>query len=398
MISGGGHPQVRHWSLTPMAQTDGEWPDLVTALNDLRMAVASRTNRLTIALLPSLVQLRRIELPSMRPLERRRVVSRQAARYLPGVREPQTANAEPLARTTPAPHLMAAAPTRLIEAVVRAAEQSGWQIATIVPAYAAWAVAAGKMRPHAREETGLVAVPVNGHVELLDLQDGQLTGVRRVFAASPDARYDRASAYEIDDPEMTAARYAPEATGPELLPERVYALRAADRRKSYTRGAIGIAALIVFAAVGVLAHARYTLGKIQQERASLGTNAQRAAAAEGKLASVSTPLTALSRLETRTVLWSQVLADLSDVLPASASITSLRGTGDSMIVSGTAARGAEVFERADGAKLIGNVQSSAPIRREVPQQGSPVDRFEFTARVPGAVPLYTTSKNRGKRP
>jgi Tfp pilus assembly protein PilN len=401
MVAGtGSRSQARHWSLAPMAPTDSEWVDLATALAELRTATAGRESRLAIALLPPLVQLRRIELPTMRPPERRRALSRQTAKYLPGVREPQFAMAEPLARTMPAPHLMVAAPARVIDAIVRAAEQGGWEVATIISAHTAWTAAAYEARPGLRTRTGHVVVPVNAHTEILEVQDGHLTGVRRVFSGAQDTQHDgvlHGETYTIDEPDVTAARFAPGVAGPELLPERVYALRAAAQRQSYTRAAISVAVLIVLAAVGVLAHARYTLRQIQKERASLGPNAQQAAAAQEKLTAVSTPLTALGRLETRTVLWSQVLADLSDVLPGSASISSLRGTGDSMIVSGTAARGAEVFERADGAKLISKIQSSAPIRREVPAEGSPVDRFEFTARVPSAVPLYTVSKGRGKR-
>src|SRR6476646_9435370 len=80
--------------------------DLGRALMELKERARLARARVTVALLPPLVELRRVTLPPLRESERRRVLARDVARYFIAVREPQVVGSEAL--------LAAAAPARLI--------------------------------------------------------------------------------------------------------------------------------------------------------------------------------------------------------------------------------------------------------------------------------------------
>jgi hypothetical protein len=388
-----GTVRSREWPLSPLGRTDAEWPALADALTELQTVVPHTSRSLAVALLPPLVHLRRVDLPKLRARELRSLLSRSAARYLPGMREPQTANGVALAQSSPTPYIMAAAATRLIDAIIRAVQGSGWTLTTIVPAHAAWTIAAQHEWPALNSQSGDVVVSIADHVEVLHLQNGRLTEVRHLRR---EAYSTERTAYTLDQPADTAATYAPDTPGPELLPEHVYVQRALTQRRMGTRVAIALAAATLLAAAGVLAHARYVLHQIVLQRATLAGQAAQASTAQGNIMALTTPLSALERIETKTVLWSQVIADLSEVLPPDASLLSLHGHGDSLAVAGTATHGASVFERVDGAKLIDDVQASAPIRRESKQDSASVDHFEFVARIPKTVPVYATKQPRGK--
>src|SRR5580704_6733423 len=135
------------WPLAPLGRTDAEWPSLVAALTELRKALPEKYRCLEVDLLPPLARVRRVELPKLRAAELSLVLSRNATRYLPNVREPHTAAGVALTRSSPTQYMMVAATTRLVEAIARAAQQSGWELATIVPAPVLWATAAPEKSP-----------------------------------------------------------------------------------------------------------------------------------------------------------------------------------------------------------------------------------------------------------
>ena len=394
----GADGRRREWVLAPLGRADADWPSLTSALAELREALPKGEHDVAVALLPPLVQVRRVELPTMRAHDRRLILSRSAGKYIPGVREPYIANGVALTKSSPAPHLIAAAAARLVEAVTRAVADSGWTLKTIVSAYDAWTTAGQKEWAALRDGGGDLLVPWNSHVELLQIEQGDLTGVRRVRADEVMAsRSSTASPYKLDHPTYAAAVAAAETDGIELLPERIYAGRTLERRRLSIWLGSAAAALLVLAAVAVLLHAQYVLHQVQAQREALAPQARRAAAAAGDLATVAGPLNALGRIETNAVRWSDVIADLTEVFPSDASLTSFRGHGDSLSLAGTAARGADVFEHLDGARLVDHVQSSGPIRREIKDGGQAVDRFQLVARLPGAAPLFSSKQPKGKR-
>src|SRR5215510_4798488 len=66
-----------------------EVTDLRQAFAELKKVAGLARARVTIALLPPLIDLRRVKLPPLRQEERRRVLARESGRYFVGVREPQ---------------------------------------------------------------------------------------------------------------------------------------------------------------------------------------------------------------------------------------------------------------------------------------------------------------------
>src|SRR5688500_18101962 len=70
------------WSrpLRPAPEGHG-WEDLGEGLAEMRQALAIRSGALHVALLPPLVQVRRLELPRLGEEELRRVLTRDAGRY-----------------------------------------------------------------------------------------------------------------------------------------------------------------------------------------------------------------------------------------------------------------------------------------------------------------------------
>lgn len=386
-LPGRGGVTTRTWALEPMPRGDDSWPALAAALAELRDLSSPPVRRLAVALLPPLAQMRRVELPALRSARLRLFLSRNAGRYFPMVSEPQLANGVALARSSPAPYLTASASARVIGAILRAAQESGLDVATIVPAHAAWVAAARRSWPRARETGGEVAVHVDRHVELLQVEQGRLIGTRRF-----SGRHAESAASVIDQPDAAAATYAGAARGPELLPESVYQTRAGVRRRWVIGGSGALAAGIVLAAAGALWQAHRTLDTVTRERATLRATVGDVTTAEQRLATVRAGLRAVQRIERDAPLWSDVIADVSDNLPQDAFLARLHVHGDSVAVDGSATHGAGVFERMSGAKLIDDVRAAGPIRHEAKRGAAAVDRFAFTARVPGAAPLYVQTR------
>src|SRR5204863_74448 len=82
--------------------------DLPRAFGELKTTTALSRASVTVALVPPLVELRRLSLPRLRDEERRRVLTRDAARYFVGAQEPQVIGTEVLPAAG-APVLAAAA-------------------------------------------------------------------------------------------------------------------------------------------------------------------------------------------------------------------------------------------------------------------------------------------------
>src|SRR5690606_38599852 len=155
----------------------------------------------------------------------------------------------------PEPVLAAAAPGALIDALYAAAEGAGWRVEGIVPAEAAWAVAAAAEHEALRKRAGDVAVPLEDRTEVLRVRAGRVLAVRRYpVGVAPRGEGDAAPLRIAGDatpeasPDLLAALFAARTHGPELAPERVHVERA--RRVRRTTGAVWAmaAALIVVAA------------------------------------------------------------------------------------------------------------------------------------------------------
>jgi hypothetical protein len=384
-----GRTVTREWELEPLVRTAQEWPSLATALSELRSAVPQSFKKIAIAVLPPLVQVRRVELPKLSGAPLRQLLSRNAVRYFPNVREPQIVGATMIKQTTPATYVAAAAPSRVVDVVVRTARELSWDVATVIPAHAAWTAAARRRWPAMRKTVNDIAVPVFTHFEVLQIEAGELISTRRFLPEDLSAEM---RVHTINQPEQTAAAAAPETDGPEILPEVEYVRRAMARRKLLTRSSIGVAAALVLIAAGVLLHARRQLNAVMEERATLRASVAQVMSVQNDIAALTGPISALQRIETNAPIWSEVFVDVSRNLPDDAYILNFRARNDSLSAEGLAARGAAVFEGMSGAVLIDSVRSAGPIRRQVRPGTKAMDQFTLAARVPNAAPLYASQR------
>lgn len=385
---GSGRTETKVWELEPYSRVAGDWPGLSTALQSLKTMVSSSTKSLTIALLPPVIQVRRIELPKVQGTALRMLLARNATKYFPTAREPFTVGANILSDQSPSPYLAAGMPARQLDVVLRTARTSLWEVDSVVPAHAAWTAAAMDRWPNLKSSSDHVAVPINNHFEVLEIDGGKLTGVRRYLKEEIPA-HQRANL--IESYAATAARFAPAAKvlGPEVLPEIEY-VRRAEKKKKILRlaGMVAAAALIVIAAV-YHTNAKKELKDVMAERAELRASVSQVMDGQTDIAVLSGPVSVLEKIETNSPIWSEVFVDFGGNLPNDAYITTFRGRGDSVSADAYAVKGAAVFEAMNGAKLIDSVRSTGPIRRQQNANSSkPLDQFTIAGQIPNAAPLF----------
>jgi hypothetical protein len=374
--------------LDPAGVSAGGWPELQEVLTELRERPGSAAGSLHVALLPPLVQARRIELPPLARAELRGVLTRDAARYFLGAREAQVVGVEPLEtrKGAASPVFAAAAPERLVQAVLSAAREAGWTVAAVVPAYAAWAAAAVASRPELRRGAGTAVVRAGALIEVVHLREGRPVLVRRFpGAADPGealARADDGAPVVQLDPDasaLLAARFAPRAPGPVLLPESVHAARRGSSRRLTASLVAAAAACLVVAAGLELWGAGRELAAVQARRGELRESVATVVRARGMVDGMSARFARLDALEAGTPRWSVVLSTLAHHLPADAHLTSVRAAGDSLLLEGKARRALGVMEALQKTPGIAQVRPVAPIRRELHESGPTVEHFVLSA-------------------
>jgi hypothetical protein len=381
------------------ANTAEFWEELGDSLRDGLRVLGIEGGRLTVALLPPLVQLRSVLLPRLRAVDLEAVVRREVRKFFPNAAEAQVVSAVQSAGTGagPWPVLIATAPAWLVEGLTGAAERAGLVLAGVVPAHQSWA-AWSKVRGDAR----LVVVDGNA-AEIIVAQGGNVVDVRRVPAsparieaglaetpphrvlgfAEPEEVVLPAETETIGAPPVAAAIAAARASVSrfELVPDRV----ATQRRHSVRQLASRM--WIAAAAVMLLAAGLYRAG-LERELRVLGSVRQ---AGRGEVAAamnvreslegIRSRLDILRRAERDGVRWTAVLDQVARTLPPDAWLTAFRADGDSVIMEGVAQRAAGVFDGLSTAKIIRSVRPSGAIRQEVSDSGPPVERFSLSARI-----------------
>lgn len=407
------------------------WGELVdamaVALAEARGARRGERDELYVAILPPLLQVRRVELRGLSDDEAQRVLQRDAASYFPG---PAVARIVGVARERGTGDLLAAAaPAALVDAVHAAAAKAGCTAAAIVPAQAAWAAAAGVLWPACRGTCALVA-PADGHVEALRVQHGRLVSLRRLPAAPLDASRlasllgadagapvalvgdlpaplaaslgergpallaPTAHAELAASPAALAAAFARDAAGgaPSLVPDHV---REAGRRRAMRRAAATYAAaglLVIAAAALELSGTWRERAQVAGARAALRGRLSGVLATRDSLARVAERLGALRAAEAHAPRWSAAVATVAGALPRDAYVLSLRGEGDSVVIDGVAERAAPVFDALRRAPQVLSVHAQGSIRQEIEEGVGPMERFTLVVRLAAPVaPLGASS-------
>ncbi|HEU6453729.1 MAG TPA: hypothetical protein VFT57_20095 [Gemmatimonadaceae bacterium] len=356
-------------------------------LGELRDRLSRPRSPLVVALLPPLVQVRRVELPALTDEELRRVLTRDVERYLPDVRVPQVAAAARAGtrRSSPVTYLIAAADAALVSSLYDAARKSGWQLASVVPAYAAWEIAGRHLQPAPEHQDGYLLLRQCDRMEALLVQRGRLTLVRRFRASvsmdAVTAALGELSAVPLNEPEVLAARYAPRVRGAGLVPDAVRAARARGETRWSVRMLAVAAALLVLAGALEMWGQHRELAAIRARRAALSGHVARAMQLRESIEDIQARLRTLARAESSASRWSAVVSVVAERLPRDAYLVKLRGAGDSLVLEGAALRAAGAFEALRNAPGISGVRADAPIRQEARDSQPPIERFTIGARL-----------------
>ena len=419
----GGELRVRE--LDPLG-TATEWPDLAEALRELREATGTEAMTIAVALLPPLVRVRRLELPPLTDEETRRVLERSTARYFTGVREPQSVGVSRLMHQMRRTGIViaAAAPVRVIRAIVDAARVAGWTVDSMVPAHAAWVAGARAQWSELGRESAQLAILGDEATELVRIERGAIVGARHfgssqagidqlveavadpgedgsplpLLTIGPESRREilldplRARGIQLgeraarwramsESPEAMAAAFADDARDLDLLPASAHAVRDNRVRRTTIRLAIAAVLLLFVGAAARLWDAHRELAALKARRAEISGAVNEVTAARAMIEAIERRVAALAPLESGATRWSAVLTEVAGHLPRDAYLVNVRGASDTLLVEGLAGRAASTFAALERAPTIHTVQPAGAIRRDVTADGVPVERFSIAARL-----------------
>ena len=395
---------------------------LTDALWTTRTTLGAPRALVTIALLPPLVHCRVIDMRGLGDDEIQRVLCRDVASYFPVGATPHVVGATRVrhgaSRTSAV--LAAATPSALVDAIHDAATSAGCSVVAIVPAAAAWAAATTQVWKAPSATASTLVASLDGHVDVLTVERGELTAVRRLRSVPPDhrpviaalganaevmllgdalrdplAQSLRASGVRLAPvqnaelaavPETLAATFAPHAAAPILMPESV----RAERRRRATRRAVQMlvasAALLIGAGALELWGVRRELAAVIAERMELRGRLAGALATRDTVTILAEQLAALQAAEASAPRWSDALALVAALLPRDAHLLSLRAEGDSLLLEGVAHRAAPVLEAMARAPAALAVRAQGSIRQEVRDDVGQVERFTVSVRLTGGAP------------
>lgn len=403
---------------------DAAWPSLASALADLARALGADAGTLSVSLMPPLIEVRRLDLPPLRDDELHRLLTRNASRYFVNARGPQALGASRLAgrkRGGPAPVVAAAAPARLVAAIRAAAEQSGWTIESIAPAETAWSAGARTLWPGFARGEAYVVVAHEDRTDLLQLDNGELSAVRRFRAGAVDAAMiadtlgptarvgiagARAARLELSTSlgqlgvrtvasggegavsaergDLLAAQFAGERGGPVLTSEEA-AARDDARTTALAWTLAGIAAALLLTSAGLeLWGVKHQLRSVRDERAALRGQISATLVGRTTLDATYRQMAALATIERTAPRWSAVIAQLSEAVPQEAYLTAIRTREDSLIIDGLGEHATHVFDALATSRGLVDVRSAAPVRRETQDDGRALEHFTIAARVEAA--------------
>ena len=439
-------PHAMRIALDPQSDSN-TWPSLTDALRVVATRVGGGGS-LSIALGAPLVSTRTIDLPPIRARDAEVLLSRTAARYFVGARGPQVIaiSAQRSSRgssTAALSRVVSASPLRTIAGIHAAVRDAGWTVQSIAPHESAWASATVALWPAlARLRSGALVLHAD-HIDLLLINSGALTGVRRfrpgtddvvaiaaalrehvsqgaggvdairvAMVGAPEQRKALARALSansaaiqaappalpqssVDNASELAAAFAPRAGALRLRTddERVQQDRQAQRIAMM----LGSAAALMLVVAGVFMQwgVSRELEAVQRERAALKQQLSVTVVGRTSVETAYRQLGALNDAERTASHWSPLIAAIATRLDSDAYVTTFRGRGDSVVVDGIAARASTVFDNLAQTPGLADVRAAAPVRREVSIDGEPSERFTIAARLKTVAPTAERTITRG---
>jgi hypothetical protein len=340
--------------------------------------------RRRLVLLPPLAEVRIEELPTIGGEQLRAVVARDASKYFAVGAEPQVVQVRPSldrAQTAFSAHLLSASPERVVNAVLRAASESGWSVNSLSAAQIAWGEAGGGgASANGTRKTALVSM--DDRVELLELAGPRITQIRRLRGGDSTAATDgvRSLASGSEDAAALAARYVPSTDADSLWPDAVRADRQRAQFAIATRFGVGAVVLLAIAAIVEWIGAGSAVSRVAAERAAIAPRVAVALASRDSIQTLDAQRAALESFGSGSARWSSALVELSRALPQSASLISFRASGDSVFFVGDAEHAADVFTALSTSKTFKGVRADAPIQQQMDNGVVVAERFTIAAK------------------
>jgi hypothetical protein len=282
-------------------------------------------------------------------------------------------------RRSPATYLVTTADAAVLESVFASVADAGWRVKSVVSAYSAWEAGARRLWPELVRAAGGVSVSCGDKIEVLQLEAGRLSMVRRFAAWAAPSAADLSRA--ITSSQLAAARSCEHAAGPELLPDCVRLERRRSTGRLSAKLLAASAALLVLTAGIEAWGAGRELGAVQRRRAALEENVARAMQVRDEMSQLDARLGILADAEASRSQWARTLVSIAEHLPIDAHLVGFRGSADSLVLEGEAERAGLVFESLQKAPGVLAVRADAPIRQEARDSGPAVERFTLAARL-----------------
>ena len=420
---------------TPTADQPS-WPSLATALRTLQQSSRENNGHLAVALMPSVAEVRRVDVPPLSDDEVEAVLSRNASKYFVGAQGPQLVGVETHRAANSAGAIAAAAPAWLVRQISLAAREAGWKLEHVAPAEAVWTIAVAKAFPAAVHGVWQLLVHQSDHTHALTIASGQLVAIRRFRSAVADvpvfleSRPAGARLLAIGDlsvrkqwisllgersvsvtsPIGMLADVAADAAlvaaafvvDVESLVFRTEEMRIADqkRRTSMLYIICAAASVLLMASAGFMWwDVSRELAAVKAERAEIKPQLTTTLLGRSSVEIVSNQLQILAKNERESAHWSVIIADLTRHLPDDAHLTGFRGWSDSVRFDGLAERAASVFAPLAKAESFFGIKAAAAVRLEPQVDGSSMEKFTLVANVrPRTVaPTVTADSAKGVR-
>ncbi|MEO7363806.1 MAG: hypothetical protein ABI120_25970 [Gemmatimonadaceae bacterium] len=412
------------------------WPSVAIALRTLKQLSRESNGHLAVALMPSLAEVRRVDVPPLSEDEVEAVLSRNASKYFVGAQGAQLVGVETNRPSQNDGAIAAAAPAWVVRQISLAAREAGWKLEHVAPAEAAWGLASVNAFPVDASRDSFLLAHQADHTHALTVRQGRVVMIRRYRSAVVDvpvfleshvagarvlafgeprvrkqwlsALGERSisvalpvgmSADVSSDAALVAAAYVVDV---QSLVFRTEEMRIADqKRRNSVMYTICAAAVVL-----LMASAGFTwwdvsreLGAVKAERAEIKPQLTTTLLGRSSVETVSNQLQILARNERESAHWSVVIADLTKHLPDEAHLTGFRGWSDSVRFDGLAERAASVFAPLAKAESFSGLKAAAAVRLEPQVDGSSMEKFTLVGKVRprNIAPLMTADSAKSVR-
>ena len=347
--------------------------------------------RTSVAILPPLVQMRRIDLPRMSEEDCRLAVTTNAQRHFFGLGKASicgTSAIRPRKRGANVSLLAFATSAELIESLAIALAGDGWRIERIVPAQAAWVSDVLRRNPRLRRGVVSIGARLNGEINIVEVEAGSIKRVRRLRSSDdfqptePKRPWCVVGTGEADQSvAMVAAAAARLARRFEIVSDASRRARAAyDGR--VTRVFFLVACVnLVAAAIAYHRRLDQQVALVAQRRAAIQASATRALASRDSVRHLVERSVAIHDVEQSAPRWSAVLSRIVIALPADAELSSIRAESDSVMLDGQAKDASRVVSVLGRAGGVRSTRVTSPIVHEALANESAAERWHLAVRV-----------------